>query len=235
MINDGGFITLNRKVINHWCSSDPNFLAVWVRLLTEANWENKKSLINSHVVEIKRGQLIFGLNAFSHKSGVSVMKLRRIIKILEDEGMINRQKTNKYSMITITKYDEYQSVNKQRTSKEQADNKQITTPKPLEPLKPFKQKIVGSRITADWKPSQSLVDQIILKEKSNIKWVEDHVYTFVNYWLGKTGRDATKTDWNATFRNWCANSFNRPESSKHQETCADYGVEETDEIVITKF
>jgi uncharacterized protein YdaU (DUF1376 family) len=111
-------------------------------------------------------------------------------------------------------------------------------PEPEPEPEPIKKKNMvkkGSRIAAEWKPSQSLVDQIILKEKSNIKWVEDHVYTFVNYWLGKTGRDATKTDWNATFRNWCANSFNRPESSKHQETCADFGVEETDEIVITKF
>jgi len=28
---------------------------------------------------------------------------------------------------------------------------------------------------------------------------------FRNYWLAKSGRDATKVDWNLTWRNWCLN------------------------------
>ena len=31
----------------------------------------------------------------------------------------------------------------------------------------------------------------------------DHITEkFVDYWLGKSGKDATKTDWTATWRNW---------------------------------
>ena len=144
MIENKGFITLERTILKHWCASDPNFLAVWVRLLGDANWQTKKSLINSTVVEVKRGQLIFGLNAFSEKSGVSVMKLRRIIKVLEDENMINRQKTNKYSIISIVKYDYYQSVNKPITSKQQADNIQTTTPKQSKQVKQGRRSPAGA-------------------------------------------------------------------------------------------
>lgn len=92
----------------------------------------------------------------------------------------------------------------------------------------------GSRISKDWKPSTDLANQISLKEKTNINWVDEQVYSFVNYWIAKSGKDATKLDWDATFRNWCAKSYNKPEPSKHMETAADWGMEETDEIVCTK-
>jgi len=145
-----GFFIIERTLTKHWCASDPNFLATWVWLLSEANWQDKKALINSSVVELKRGQLIFGLNAFSHKSGVSVAKLRRIINTLEEEGMINRQKTNKYSIISIVKYDEYQSVNKQTTSKEQSEHTQTTTPKPVKQTKPLNKDIYIDQFNLFW-------------------------------------------------------------------------------------
>jgi hypothetical protein len=242
MENNNGHVKIFRKTSNHFIASEPNYLAAWVHLLWDASWQDKEVLFNGKIIEIKRGQLIFGLNAFSEKTGITIGKLRTILKNLEKSGIINKQITNKYSIISITKYDDYQkstykehSDNNQTTIKQQSNNIQTTTTNNTNNINNTKNINKGVRISTDWKPSQSVVDQIILKEKANIKWVENHVYTFVNYWLGKTGKDATKTDWNATFRNWCANSFNRPESSKHQETCADFGVEETDEIVITKF
>ena len=122
-----GWIKINREIINHWCSNDPSFFAVWIRLLSEANFKTKKTMVNRSPVTIKRGQLIFGLNAFSQKSGVTVSKLRKIIKVLLKEGMIDRQKTNKYSIISITNYEKYQVVDKQTTSRRQADDKQTTT------------------------------------------------------------------------------------------------------------
>ena len=124
-----GFITIDRTLMNHWCSSDPNFLAVWIWLLSDANWKDKKALINSCVVEIKRGQLIFGLNAFSKRSGVSVSKLRKIIDVLISEQMIDRLKTNKYSIITIANYNSYQTVDRQNASKQHSNNIQNATPK----------------------------------------------------------------------------------------------------------
>lgn len=130
-----GWIKINRDLMKHWCASDPNFLAVWLHLLSTANFENKKALINSRVVSVKRGQLIYGREAFSLRCGVSVAKLRRIMVILDKEGMINQQKTNKYTMISITNYDQYQSVNQQKTNKQPTNNQQTTTPKESKKVK----------------------------------------------------------------------------------------------------
>jgi hypothetical protein len=120
-----GFISLDRALLGHWCAGEPEALSVWVRLLLDANFADKKTMFNGALIEIKRGQLIFGYPSFSAKSGVSVAKLRRIIKTFEDDGMISRQKTNKYTLISITYYDKYQSSNRQNAGKSQADDKQI--------------------------------------------------------------------------------------------------------------
>ena len=72
-----GFIKIHRALFENWVSDEPEALAVWVRILSEANFADKKKKFNGSIIEVKRGQLIFGLNAFSDRSGVSVMKLRR--------------------------------------------------------------------------------------------------------------------------------------------------------------
>lgn len=124
-----GWIKLHRKILDHWCASEPEALAVWCRLMLEANHKTNKKMFNGKLIEIKRGQLIFGLNAFSAKSGVSVAKIRRYLKLFETEQMISKQITSKFSVITITCFDDYQGDDKQNTSKTQADDKQATTPK----------------------------------------------------------------------------------------------------------
>jgi hypothetical protein len=103
-----GWIKLHRRLLDHWSASEPEMLAAWVRLLLEANHQDTKKTFNGSLIEIKRGQLIFGYNAFSAKSGVSKKKLERYMKLFEAEGMLGRQRGNKYSLITIACYDSYQ-------------------------------------------------------------------------------------------------------------------------------
>lgn len=131
-----GFIKIHRALFDNWVADEPEALAVWVRILSEANFKDKKKKFNGSLVMVRRGQLIFGLNAFSERSGVSVMKLRRIIADLESDGMINRQKTNRYSLLTVVSYDSYQgltgqeqAINKPLADKQHADNTPLTTPK----------------------------------------------------------------------------------------------------------
>lgn len=117
-----GWIKLHRKILNHWVSDEPECFAVWMRMLIEANHDSKKRMFNGELIEIKRGQLIFGYPKFSAKSGVSIAKLRRYLTTFKKEGLIDRQISNKYSLITITSYDDYQDS----TGKEQAENSRST-------------------------------------------------------------------------------------------------------------
>lgn len=51
---------------------------------------------------------------------------------------------------------------------------------------------------------------------------------FRDYWVAKTGKDATKHDWLATWRNWCRNAVARTykpppgKPSKHDLSQMDY-------------
>jgi hypothetical protein len=94
-----------------------------MRLLIEANHSDKKRMFNGTLIEIKRGQTLFGLEAFEAKSGISRKKLRRYLAMLENESMIGRQKTNKYSLISIVNYEEYQLEGRQEAGKGQAEGK----------------------------------------------------------------------------------------------------------------
>lgn len=72
-----------------------------------------------------------------------------------------------------------------------------------EPKKPSTR---GTRIPADW---QLTDDWKSIAKQIRPDWPDNHVHRiadgFKDYWLAKTGKDATKADWLATWRNWCRN------------------------------
>ena len=130
-----GWLKVHRALMDHWCATEPEALAVWIRMLCEANFEDKKSNIYGQLIEVKRGQLVYGRKEFSKRCGVTEMKLRRIVSMLESDGMINQHKRSKFTVITIACYDEYQDCNQQTTSKQPANNQQTTTPKEVKNLR----------------------------------------------------------------------------------------------------
>ncbi|WP_372809468.1 hypothetical protein [Litorivivens sp.] len=119
-----GYITLHRKIKEHWIFDDPVLFKLWVTMLLDAKFSDTERRVNGAVVSIKRGQLVFGLEQWSREHKVTCSKLRTLLKNLEKCGMISRQKTNKYSLITITNYDEYQIGDRQSAGKGQAKGRQ---------------------------------------------------------------------------------------------------------------
>ena len=130
-----GWIKIHRALLDHWCATEPEALAVWVRLLCEANFEDKKANVYGQLVEVKRGQIVYGRKEFSKRSGITEMKLRRIMSMLESDGMIIQHKRSKFTLVSVTCYDEYQDANQQTTSKQPANNQQTTTPKEVKNLR----------------------------------------------------------------------------------------------------
>lgn len=126
-----GWICLHRSLLEHWVYQDADALKVWITMLMEANHEPKKHLFNGVLVEIDRGQLVTGRIAMAEKTGVSEKKVRSVISMLETEGMVVQQKTNKYSIITITNYAQYQDQGQQKASTGPAKGQKKATPKQL--------------------------------------------------------------------------------------------------------
>lgn len=60
----------------------------------------------------------------------------------------------------------------------------------------------GSRLTADWVPDKELVIRWITEHGLERDQYQHQLQKFRNYWIAKSGKDATKLDWNPIFENW---------------------------------
>ena len=65
----------------------------------------------------------------------------------------------------------------------------------------------ATRIPDGWMPSQELI-QAMQQECPGVDQQFEH-RKFVDYWTAKSGKDATKADWDATWRNWIRRAAER--------------------------
>lgn len=127
-----GYIKLFRKIQDWGWYDDPNTLALWVHLLVDANWKGNAEW---HGEPIERGALITSVAKISADTGLSDRQVRTALSHLVSTGEIIMKTTNKWTKITICKYDTYQSVSddecqaddEQPTNNRQTGDKQPTT------------------------------------------------------------------------------------------------------------
>jgi len=122
-----GWIRLDRAIQDNFLWQEPEALKLWLYLLMAASLTDKATAFNGQMLNIKRGQLVFGLNAASARLNISIRRLRKYLNWFESDDMIDKQITNKFSIISITNYSQYQDAGKQPSSKSQATAKQTST------------------------------------------------------------------------------------------------------------
>lgn len=66
----------------------------------------------------------------------------------------------------------------------------------------------GSRLPADWKPTSS--QYAWAKGRRPDLNIDELIEDFSDYWLAKSGKDATKLDWGRTFKRWVRNARGSP-------------------------
>lgn len=127
-----GWIKLHRRIIDWEWFGSPSTLSLWIHILFMANWEDKKWQGQT----IKRGSFITSLQHLSQETGLSIQQTRSSLNNLEKTNEITRTSTNKYTVILVNKYDDYQVVdNKQITNEQQTNNKRTTTTKEYKEIK----------------------------------------------------------------------------------------------------
>lgn len=126
-----GWIKIYRSLL-YWEWADvPEMVALWVRLIIRATHEDTQW----HGVTISRGQLVTTVAKLAAESGLSPQQVRTCLDRLKASNQINTQTTNKYTIITICKYEAYQETEtteqqtngKQTTRKQQTNNTQATS------------------------------------------------------------------------------------------------------------
>lgn len=164
-----GWIKLHRDFINWEWFSSANHVKVFITLLLSANYEEKswKGKV------IKPGQIATGRKNLSLKSGVSEQSLRTVLRDLKSTNEITIEATRKFSIISITNWEKWQSINQEPNFKSTTDqpttNHQSTTTKEIK-----KEKKVINIYTSRFR---EIVDYLNLKSGKNFKASSDKTQT----------------------------------------------------------
>lgn len=128
---------LHRQLLEWEWFDNSQMVHIWVYFLLKANYQDNKW----HGIDIPRGSFITSLDTICKDTGLSLQSVRTCMNKLKSTGEITIKSTNKYSVITICKYEtynfEYSDANKQNnkqpniqlTNNQQSNNKQLTTDK----------------------------------------------------------------------------------------------------------
>jgi len=119
-----GWIKLHRQILDNPIARKPAYAWVWVCLLIMANHEDNEFIWNKKKQVCKRGQVYTGRDKLALVAGVSAGTVENILNYLESEQQIEQQKTTKFRLITILKYDQYQM--KEQKIEQQNDNRMTT-------------------------------------------------------------------------------------------------------------
>jgi 23S rRNA A1618 N6-methylase RlmF len=124
-----GWIKIHRKFLDWQWFKKPEAVQLFIYMLLKAN--HKDGNWQGH--EIKKGQFITSAQTISNDTKLSLQVVRTLLKKFELTNEIIVKSTNKFTMLTICKYECYQdesnTTNKQLTNKQQTSNKQLTTNK----------------------------------------------------------------------------------------------------------
>lgn len=101
---EGGYIKLYRKMTKWQWYSDEVMFRVFMHLLLTANYEPAYW----RDVKIERGQTVVSLAKLGATLNYSKDTVLKALKRLEISGEITRRPTARYTIITISNYNEYQ-------------------------------------------------------------------------------------------------------------------------------
>lgn len=94
-----------------------------------ANFEKNEVLIGREKITLKRGQFLMGGIKAEEMLKIARTTIYYWLDFMEREGMVDIKKTNKYTIITIKNWDDYQSVDIKKTSNDTTDGQQMDTEK----------------------------------------------------------------------------------------------------------
>ena len=97
-----GYITIPMMVLEGWVGQNERYLKWWTQLRREASWTAKTIWYNRQQVYLQPRQVLVTVNSLVKQWGVSKPTVIRFLQRLEAEKLIERQKDNHKTIITIT-------------------------------------------------------------------------------------------------------------------------------------
>lgn len=121
-----GWIKIHRNLINWEWFDYPEMLKLWLYLLMMANTDDGYKW---HGIALERGQLVTSLPELEKKTGFTVQQIRTCLKRLCATGEITVESTNKYRIITICSYRDYQILEEEKPTAKVLEQTNVKTGK----------------------------------------------------------------------------------------------------------
>ncbi|EKY3891010.1 TPA: DNA replication protein [Enterobacter hormaechei subsp. steigerwaltii] len=104
-----GFALLHRKIMDVPFYKDAEAAHLWVHLLLRANHE--QTLVSTDVGDVicERGEFITGRNTLAMETGLTADRVKSLLRKFQNLGMITTKSNNRFTVLKVVKYDEYQS------------------------------------------------------------------------------------------------------------------------------
>ncbi|HCL6570000.1 TPA: DNA replication protein, partial [Citrobacter freundii] len=104
-----GFALLHRKIMDVPFYKDSEAAHLWTHLLLRANHEQTVVSTDVGNVTCERGEFITGRNALASETGLSADRVKALLRKFQNLGMITTKSNNRFTVLRVVKYDEYQS------------------------------------------------------------------------------------------------------------------------------
>lgn len=185
-----GWIKLHRQIQESKIWNNPVGLKIWLWCLIKANHKECDVLVGRQLVHLNTGQFIFGRFTASEELRQTPSTIRNWIKFLRDDKSLDIKTTNKFSVITILNYKDYQDLDNNLKTNE----KQIATDKNVKNVKNIKN-IYSSLNSIKQNTLQELSD----KYECSLADVE-RTFTTMKNWCEAKGK--VYKNYKAALSNW---------------------------------
>lgn len=109
-MDNTGYIKLHRNILESEIFNSEDILQMWIWCLCKASFKDKKALIGNSAVDLKAGQFVCGRKTGAAMFGTTESTFHRRLKILEELGCISLNATNKFTIVTVNNWCEYQAT-----------------------------------------------------------------------------------------------------------------------------
>ncbi|WP_391510268.1 hypothetical protein [Morganella morganii] len=107
-----GFALIHRQFMESRLYRDSQAVHLWLHLILKANHTDEEVNTDIGMMIVRRGQMITGRPTLVSETFIPDNKVKSLLRTFESKGMINiESKGRKFSLISIVKYDDFQSQN----------------------------------------------------------------------------------------------------------------------------
>lgn len=124
-MEDKSWIKLYRKILESPIFENEKALKVWIWCLVKATHKEREQLVGKQIIHLEKGQFVTGRKKASEELKMKDRTVYDYFKLLEELNMISINSNNKFSIITVEKWEDYQI--EELKKQQQNDNNATTT------------------------------------------------------------------------------------------------------------